>query len=65
MKDKLEPLTLITNVNLGFENPKLYCNYICQICEEQNSEEVLNGYAQNRTICLDCAKKIKKLIKNK
>lgn len=61
MKDKLEPLTFITNVN----QPKLCYNYICQICEEQNSEEVLNGYAQTRSICGDCAKEVRKLIKTK
>lgn len=65
MKYKLEPLKIITNTNSGFLKPKLGYNYICQICEEQNSEEVLNGYSQTRTICKTCAKTLRGLIKTK
>lgn len=67
MKDQLVTFTLITNVNSEFSKPKLCYNYICQICEEQNSEEVPLGVVayQTRAICSDCAKEVRKLIKSK
>lgn len=57
MKDKLEPLTLITNVN----QPKLGYNYICQICETKHSSELHIV----RSICETCANAIRELIKVK